>query len=66
MLSERMLPFLWLRLVIVMAFTIFVAFQDLWLIVGIGAFLSALTGYQIYSVYQNREKPSKTELSSQA
>lgn len=54
MLAERMIPFLWLRLVVVIAFTIFVAYQQLWLIAAIGAFLSALTAFQIFSVLKNR------------
>lgn len=54
MLSERMIPFLWLRLVVIIAFTGFVAYQELWLITAIGAFLSALTAFQIYSVLKNR------------
>ena len=49
MLTERMIPFLWLRLVVVVGFTLFVAWQQLWLIAVIGVLLSALTGYQIYS-----------------
>ena len=49
MLTERMIPFLWLRLVVVVGFTLFVAWQQLWLIAIIGVLLSALTGYQIYS-----------------
>jgi|GEM_PF-503501 hypothetical protein len=54
MLSERMIPFLWLRLVAVIAFTIFVAYQQLWLIAAIGAFLSALTAFQIFSALKHR------------
>ena len=49
MLTERMIPFLWLRLVVVVGFTLFVAWQQLWLIAVIGVLLFALTGYQIYS-----------------
>lgn len=60
MLSERMIPFLWLRLVVVVAFTGFVAYQQLWLMAAIGAFLSALTAFQIYSVLKNQNN-SDTE-----
>ena len=41
------LPMLWLRLVVVIGFTIFVAIQQMWLITAIGVVLTLLTGYQI-------------------
>lgn len=41
------LPMLWLRLVVVIGFTIFVAIQQMWLITAIGVVLTLLIGYQI-------------------
>ena len=48
------LPMLWLRLVVVIGFTIFVAIQQMWLITTIGVVLMLLTGYQIYRAYSSR------------
>lgn len=38
------LPMLWLRLVVVIGFTIFVTIQQMWLITAIGVVLTLLTG----------------------
>ena len=48
------LPMLWLRLVVVIGFTIFVDIQQMWPITTIGAVLTLLTGYQIYHAYSSR------------
>ena len=48
------LPMLWLRLVVVIGFTIFVAIQQMWPITAIGVVLTLLTGYQIYRAYSSR------------
>ncbi|GAA1473923.1 hypothetical protein P4N68_00130 [Corynebacterium felinum] len=61
MLSQRMLPFLWLRLIVVIGFTAFVAYQGMWLIALIGLGLTALTGYQIYSALRFRGSHHKSE-----
>lgn len=48
------LPMLWLRLVVVIGFTIFVTIQQMWPITTIGVVLTLLTGYQIYRAYSSR------------
>lgn len=53
--SDRMLPFLWIRLVVVIGFSIFVAAQQLWLVTAIGVVLAGLTGFQIYNVYRHND-----------
>ena len=48
------LPMLWLRLVVVIGFTIFVTIQQMRLITAIVVVLTLLTGYQIYHAYSSR------------
>lgn len=43
---------LWLRLVVVIAFGVFVATQGMWLIAGIAALLVLLTVWQLVAVYR--------------
>lgn len=46
---------LWLRLVVVIAFGIFVATQEMWFIAGIAALLVLLTVWQLVAVYRRGE-----------
>lgn len=43
---------LWLRLVVVAGFVVFVGWQGMWLIAGIGVILAIITGFQLYQAYQ--------------
>ncbi|ERS46888.1 hypothetical protein QP943_00275 [Corynebacterium kefirresidentii] len=52
--TRQMIPFMWLRLLIVIGFTIFVAVQHMWVIVAISACLALLTIWQLWSAYRNR------------
>ena len=52
--SRQIIPFMWLRLVVVIGFTIFVAVQQMWVIVAISVLLALLTMWQLWSAYQNR------------
>ncbi|MDO5098233.1 MAG: hypothetical protein Q4D85_05685 [Corynebacterium sp.] len=54
MLAERMLPFLWIRLVVVLGFTIFAFYQSITILAIVGIGLAVLTGFQIFSAYRNR------------
>ncbi|AKK05904.1 hypothetical protein CMUST_07895 [Corynebacterium mustelae] len=54
MLAERMLPFLWIRLVIVLGFTVFAFYQSITILAVVGIGLALLTGFQIFSAYRNR------------
>ncbi|EET76604.1 hypothetical protein [Corynebacterium tuberculostearicum] len=52
--SRQIIPFMWLRLVVVIGFTIFVAVQQMWVIVAISFLLALLTIWQLWSAYRNR------------
>ena len=52
--TRQMIPFMWLRLVVVIGFTIFVAVQQMWVIVAISFLLALLTIWQLWSAYRNR------------
>ena len=48
MLSERMLPMMWLRFVVIVLFGIFVAWKQMWLLLIIAIALLAWTAFQIF------------------
>lgn len=52
--AARMIPLLWLRLVVLLAFIVFMAWESLWILVIVGIFLIALTGWQLYAAYRQR------------
>lgn len=52
--SRQIIPFMWLRLVVVFGFTIFVAVQHMWVIAAISVILALLTIWQLWSAYRNR------------
>ena len=56
MLTERMIPMLWFRLVVVIGFAIFVATQKMWLVMVIAIVLAGLTGWQLQQAYQNKKE----------
>lgn len=49
-----MIPALWLRLVVVIAFSAWMATREQWLIAVVGAGLTALTAWQLISAYRRR------------
>lgn len=56
MLTERMIPMLWFRLVVVIGFAIFVATQKMWLVMVIAIALAGLTGWQLQQAYRNKKE----------
>ena len=52
--SRQIIPFMWLRLIVVIGFTIFVAVQQMWVIVAISVLLALLTIWQLWGAYRNR------------
>ena len=55
MLSQKMIPYLWARLVATLVFAGFVAWQSMWLLRVIAIGLAALTSFQLRTAYQHRE-----------
>lgn len=53
MLAQRMLPFIWLRLVVLIGFTIFVATKSMWLVTLIAVALTGWTIFQLAYTYRN-------------
>lgn len=56
MLTERMIPMLWFRLVVIIGFAIFVATQKMWLVMVIAIALAGLTGWQLQQAHQNKKE----------
>ena len=52
--SRQIIPFMWLRLIVVIGFTIFVVVQQMWVIVAISVLLALLTIWQLWGAYRNR------------
>ena len=52
--SRRLISALWFRLVVVIAFSIFVAVQEMWLVTAVAALLAILTIWQLWSAYKNQ------------
>ncbi|MHA2788954.1 hypothetical protein ACXZ66_07400 [Corynebacterium sp. S7] len=57
--AQKMIPAIWVRLIVVILFTIFVAWQGMWLIAAIGVFLAVLSAYQLYKAYQESNRSPK-------
>lgn len=55
MLSARMIPMLWIRLAVLIGFTAFVAFQQMWIITLIAVAMFALTVWQLLAAYRSKE-----------
>lgn len=52
---SRLVPFLWLRLVVLIGFCVFVASKDMWLITGIAVLLTLFTGMQLAAAYRGNK-----------
>ena len=52
--TRQIIPFMRLRLIVVISFTIFVGVQQMWVIVAISVLLALLTIWQLWSAYRNR------------
>lgn len=44
---------LWIRLIVVLAFAVFVGVQDMWLLVGISVIVIGLTVWQLLTAYRH-------------
>lgn len=53
--SERMLPALWLRIVGLVLFGAFLAFQHIWWLLALVLAFTVLTGIQLRHAYRNRK-----------
>ncbi|WP_276849795.1 hypothetical protein [Corynebacterium pyruviciproducens] len=53
MLMNRMLPFIWIRLVVLIGFTIFVAVKSMWVVTSIAVALIGWTIFQLVYAYKH-------------
>ncbi|WP_026166172.1 hypothetical protein [Corynebacterium mastitidis] len=51
----RMIPALWLRLIVIVAFTLWVFFQQMWLVGLIAVALGGITAWQLVAAYRQRD-----------
>lgn len=54
MIARRMIPWLWLRLIIVAGFTVYTAVDSSWYLSAIGVVLIVITGAQLRTAYQQQ------------
>lgn len=52
MVAARMIPMIWLRLVVLVAFGIFVAYQGMWFITAVAGVLALLSLWQLKTAYE--------------
>lgn len=52
--ARRLIAVLWFRFIVVIAFSIFVAVQQMWVVTAIAALLTVVTIWQLWSAYKNR------------
>ncbi|AKE41190.1 hypothetical membrane protein [Corynebacterium kutscheri] len=52
---QRFIPFIWLRLIVIILFGIFLISEKMWLVAVIAAGLALLSAYQLYLAYQNKK-----------
>lgn len=58
MIASRMLPAIWLRVVVLIAFGVFVLYQGMWLIGGIIGLLILLSLWQLIYAYREKARNS--------
>lgn len=51
----RMIPALWLRLLVIIAFALWVFFQQMWLIGAVAVGLAGITVVQLIAAYRQRK-----------
>lgn len=52
MVAARMIPMIWLRLIVLIAFGIFVATEGMWFITAVAAVLALLSLWQLKTAYE--------------
>lgn len=56
MTPARMIPMIWLRLIVILAFGIFVAWQGHWLVGIIAGVLVLVSAWQLWYAYRQRDR----------
>lgn len=56
MIPARIIPILWIRFLVIVAFLVWVTTQRQWLFVAIAAILVAITGFQIAGAYRAKHE----------
>lgn len=54
MIASRMIPALWFRLIVLVGFILFMAWESMWILCLVGLGLLALSGWQLRTAYQQR------------
>lgn len=60
MIASRMIPMIWFRLIVLIAFAIFVGWEGTWWAVGITVLLIAMTIWQLSVAYREK-RPSEQQ-----
>ncbi|QGU04577.1 DUF2919 family protein [Corynebacterium comes] len=56
MTPSRMIPMIWLRLIVILAFGVFVAWQGHWIVGIIAGILVLVSVWQLWYAYRQRER----------
>ncbi|MFP7365796.1 hypothetical protein SFC07_08505 [Corynebacterium callunae] len=54
MLAARMIPALWFRLIVIIAFTAFMVWESMWILALIGVLLTLVTVWQLLTAYKTK------------
>lgn len=60
MAANRMIPMIWIRLVILLGFAVFTGYQGMWWIAAIALGLAVLSGWQLASAYREKRETEET------
>lgn len=59
MLASRMIPMIWLRLIVLLGFAVFVAYQGMWIVALIALALVAVSGWQLAAAYREKRESAQ-------
>lgn len=61
MLAARMIPALWLRLIVLVGFTVFVAFKGIYWLAALCVFFILVSAWQLSGAYKQKAYMDETE-----
>lgn len=56
MIAGRMIPMIWVRLILLVGFAAFVGYQGMWIVTVIAVVLALLSGWQLAAAYREKER----------
>lgn len=56
MIAGRMIPMIWVRLILLVGFAAFVGYQGMWIVAVIAVVLALFSGWQLAAAYREKER----------